>query len=285
MGSVESLSSLVDANDSKLTREIIAKLQVHPDGNAQQVIRRLAKSQQLPTKTNALAVGALQPNSEENIATLIELSGHETAQIANEALRSIRGYIPKPQELLKLKENAVTAEAKELFEKLSSSLVIPEDWKNRSVQEWISVLPQGNPERGERVFYNGQAGGCFRCHQVQGRGSEVGPDLSRIGDTLALDKLLESVIEPSRNIAPRFQSWKIVLKDGRLITGMQVGEDREGNQFYVDSTGAQHSVSPAEIEVKQADTVSIMPQNLLENLTSQELADLITYLSTLKGIN
>ena len=134
-------------------------------------------------------------------------------------------------------------------------------------------------------FYNSQAGGCFRCHQVQGRGSEVGPDLTRIGDTLALDKLLESVIEPSRNIAPRFQSWKIILEDGRLITGMKVGEDRDGNQFYVDSTGTKHSVSPAKIDVKQADTVSIMPQNLLENLTSQELADLITYLSTLKGIN
>ena len=88
-----------------------------------------------------------------------------------------------------------------------------------------------------------------------------------------------------RNIAPRFQSWKIILEDGRLITGMKVGEDRDGNQFYVDSTGTKHSVSPAEIDVKQADTVSIMPQNLLENLTSQELADLITYLSTLKGIN
>ncbi len=285
LGSVASLSSLVEANDSKLTREVIARLQVHPDGNAQQVIRRLATSQQLSTKIHALAVAALQPNSEENIASLIELSGHESTQIANEALRSIRGYIPKPFELLELKENAVTTEAKELFKKLSSSLVIPEDWKNRSVQDWISVLPQGNPERGERVFYNSQAGGCFRCHQVQGRGSEVGPDLTRIGDTLALDKLLESVIEPSRNIAPRFQSWKIILEDGRLITGMKVGEDRDGNQFYVDSTGTKHSVSPAEIDVKQADTVSIMPQNLLENLTSQELADLITYLSTLKGIN
>ena len=64
---------------------------------------------------------------------------------------------------------------------------------------------------------------------------------------------------------------------------MKVGEDRDGKQFYVDSTGQKQGISPAEIDVRQADTVSIMPQDLIKNLTVQELADVIAYLSTLKG--
>ena len=182
-----------------------------------------------------------------------------------------------------IRDSVKTEYGQELYEKLVASPEIPEEWKKRSIEGWVASLPLGDPQRGERVFFNSQSGGCFQCHRIQGRGNEVGPDLSRIGNTLALDKILESIIDPNRNIAPRFQSWKLVLDDGRLITGMKVGEDRDGKQFYVDSTGQKQGISPAEIDVRQADTVSIMPQDLIKNLTVQELADVIAYLSTLKG--
>ncbi len=283
LGSVAALSQLLSGNDSQVVREVIAKLQVHPDVKAQNVIRTIAANQSLTSETRTMAVAAMQPDSKENTDALLEFSGSEDGAVAEEALRSLRGYLPKPQELLALQENVRTEQEKSLLEKLTSSPVVPESWKKRSVADWVSVLPQGDPTRGERVFYNGQSGGCFQCHQVDGRGNEVGPDLSRIGDTLAYDKILESIVQPSRNIAPRFQAWKLILDDGRLITGMQVGEDRDGRQFYVDSHGEQHSVLPAEIDIKQADTVSIMPQDLIKNLTVQELADVVSFLSTLKG--
>ena len=283
LGSVESLTKLMEGNESQIIREIIAKLQVHPDPTGQVVIRKIAETESLPTDVHVLAVAALQPNSKENIATLLQLLESEKVAVNEEALRSLNGFTPKPGELTQLKNNVKTEYGQELYEKLVASPEIPEKWKKRSIEGWVSSLPLGDPQRGERVFFNSQSGRCFQCHRIQGRGNEVGPDLSRIGNTLALDKILESIIEPSRNIAPRFQSWKLVLDDGRLITGMKVGEDRDGKQFYVDSTGQKQGISPAEIDVRQADTVSIMPQDLIKNLTVQELADVIAYLSTLKG--
>ena len=283
LGSVPALAKLIIANDNRIVREVIAKLQVHPDADAQTVLRRVAQTETLATDIQALAVAALQPTSEENIGVLLKLAENEDAIVSEEALRSLRGYMPAPHEVSKLKEHTVTEPSKELLKKLSTSPVIPEDWKKRTIEDWVSALPPGDSKRGERVFYNSQAGGCFQCHQIHGRGIEVGPDLSRISESLTFDKILESIIEPSRNIAPRFQSWKMVLEDGRLITGMKIGEDRDGKQFYVDSTGKKHMVSPSEIDVKQVDDASIMPQDLIKNMTAQELADVITYLSTLQS--
>ena len=283
LGTVPALTELLANNEDAIAREVIAKLQVHPDGQAQNAIRGIAENRALTPNTRALAVAAMHSGSKENVDSLISLSGDTELEVAEEAYRSINGYIPLPEQILTLKRNATTEYTKELLDRILSAPNITEERKNRSLEQWSKILKPGNPQRGERIFYNGQAGTCFQCHQVKGRGNSVGPDLSRIAATLSYEKILESIIQPSRNIAPRFQSWKIVLEDGRLVTGMQVGEDREGNQFYVDSSGKQHTVVPSEIDVKQADDVSIMPQDLIKNLTEQELADVISFLVTLKG--
>ena len=106
LGSVESLTKLMESNESQIIREIIAKLQVHPDPTAQVVIRKIAEMESLPTDIHLLAVAALQPNSKENIATLLQLLESEKVAVNEEALRSLNGFTPKPGELTQLKDNA-----------------------------------------------------------------------------------------------------------------------------------------------------------------------------------
>ena len=59
---------------------------------------------------------------------------------------------------------------------------------------------QGDPRAGERIFFHLRVGGCFRCHEFEGRGYTVGPDLSTIGRSMTRERLVQSLVDPSREI-------------------------------------------------------------------------------------
>src|SRR5262249_54669207 len=74
---------------------------------------------------------------------------------------------------------------------------------------------------GRRIFFHSKLGGCFRCHRVEGRGTDLGPDLSTIGRTERRG-ILESILQPSNLVAPSYQTWRLEMADGKVLTGMLV---------------------------------------------------------------
>ena len=138
---------------------------------------------------------------------------------------------------------------------------------------------KGDAAKGKLVFEN--AGTCAKCHLVNGKGIEVGPDLSEIGNKLSKTALYESILFPSAGISHNYENWMIQKSDGRSITGVLLGETDAEIQIK-DDKGIQHNISVDEIDARKRQQVSLMPTDLHKELTTGELVDLVEYLSTLK---
>jgi putative heme-binding domain-containing protein len=141
---------------------------------------------------------------------------------------------------------------------------------------------KGNTANGQIIFE--QAGTCAKCHIVNGKGIEVGPDLSEIGNKLSKLALYESILFPSAGISHNYENWMIQKSDGRSITGVLLGETATEIQIK-DEKGIQHIIKSDEIDARKRLQISLMPADLHKELTTEELVDLVEYLSTLKKKN
>ena len=138
----------------------------------------------------------------------------------------------------------------------------------------------GDAGAGERIFFHARSAGCSRCHQIAGRGARVGPELTATAGTLSRERLIESIVRPSKEIAPHFSSWTIVTTAGKALVGMLVKEEATGEQTYADQKGELFRFKPGEIESRQAQAVSIMPDGLPQLLTVQEFRDLLAFMQS-----
>jgi putative heme-binding domain-containing protein len=122
---------------------------------------------------------------------------------------------------------------------------------------------------------------CLKCHTVRGVGGQIGPDLSVIGQKASRENLFESILYPSKAIADQFVTWNVVTKDGKSISGLIV-EETPDHVTLRDANGRDSKVSKKDIEAREKDPKSLMPDNLLAFITEDELVDLVEYLFSLK---
>ncbi len=139
----------------------------------------------------------------------------------------------------------------------------------------------GDSERGRRVFFENAAVACKNCHRIQKEGKEVGPELTTIGKKLTRAQLLESMLEPSKLIEPKYVTYLAELDDGRLLTGLLVSKD-ENEVVLKDAQDKLLRIPPKQIEQLVPQRQSLMPDLLLRDMTAQQVADLLAYLSSLK---
>ena len=143
------------------------------------------------------------------------------------------------------------------------------------------VRKEGHADKGRDVFFRTGANSCSGCHRVQGRGQWVGPDLSTIGAKYGRDELLRSVLNPSAAVSHNFRSLVIGLDDGRVLSGLPV-EDTADRLVLKTAEGERVVIRPKQVDDRKESDVSLMPEGLAETMTDQELADLLSFLSTLK---
>ncbi len=143
------------------------------------------------------------------------------------------------------------------------------------------VARQGDVEKGKAVFAG--VATCAKCHVVAGQGIEVGPNLSEIGDKLAPAAMYESILYPSAGISHNYESWLVLTDEGQTINGVLLGESADEVRIK-DDKGIVHSITADSIEEKKKLELSLMPADLHELLTEQELVDLVSYLATLKKV-
>lgn len=139
---------------------------------------------------------------------------------------------------------------------------------------------KGDIANGARIFTNASPG-CANCHVVNGRGTELGPNLSEIGTKLGKDALLESILDPSSGISFGFEAFNFVLKNGDEAYGLIASETAD--EVAVKAVGGiVTKLKKSEIDSRQQSKLSIMPAGLQAAMTPQELMDLIEYLASLK---
>lgn len=129
-----------------------------------------------------------------------------------------------------------------------------------------------SPERGRAVFEKS----CVVCHQLDGKGAIVGPQLDGVGNR-GLERIIEDVLDPSRNIDPAFRPSLVTLKDDTSITGLLRREEGEVLVF-VDTLGKEIPVPKKEIAERRESQLSLMPSNFGEVLTPEEFNDLMAFL-------
>lgn len=143
-----------------------------------------------------------------------------------------------------------------------------------------STTVPGNAANGKAIFEG--KGNCQRCHRVAGNGSRVGPDLTDIGANRRAPEIERSIVDPDAEILPQNRFIHLVTKDGTAITGRLLNQDAFTIQF-MDSKERLLSLQKSSLREFSFVEKSPMP-SYRDQLTPAELADLVSYLVSLKGI-
>lgn len=138
----------------------------------------------------------------------------------------------------------------------------------------------GDSARGQAIFEG--KGGCRQCHRVGTNGSRVGPDLSDIGALRRTVELERSLLEPNEEVLPQNRSYRAVTKQGQTITGRLLNIDTFTVQI-LDSNERLVSLQRSDLRESGFIDDSPMP-SYRDKLSTQELADVVTYLGSLKGL-
>jgi putative heme-binding domain-containing protein len=136
----------------------------------------------------------------------------------------------------------------------------------------------GDAERGKAIFES--KGQCLNCHRVQGRGSFLGPDLSEIGSERRVASLESSLVTPDDDIRVDNRTVRIKKADGTSIVGRLLNQDTYRLQI-IDSNGRLMSLEKSGLASFEIMKTSLMP-SYAGKLTTQESADVVTYLAGLK---
>jgi putative heme-binding domain-containing protein len=137
----------------------------------------------------------------------------------------------------------------------------------------------GEALRGQAVFE--AKGQCLTCHRVNGKGSRVGPDLSDIGGNRTAEALERSLLDPNASIQPVNRFVRAVTRDGKTVRGRRLNEDSYTVQI-MDEQERLVSLVKADLLEYTVIKTSAMP-SYKDTLSSDERADIIAYLLTLKG--
>ena len=169
------------------------------------------------------------------------------------------------------------------------------------------ALPQGDPARGQAVFESSK-GNCLSCHRVNGKGSLFGPDLSAVGAPPrggggrgrggggggrgggaavppvpaagpTAGQLAQSILDPNAFVSVQNRYVLLKMKDGKTITGKLLSVDTFAVQIF-DSNEKLANISKD--NVREMTMTSPMP-SYRDKLTTQELADVVSYLTSLRG--
>ena len=140
----------------------------------------------------------------------------------------------------------------------------------------------GDADRGRRFFLSDSAALCRNCHRLGETGGTLGPDLSEIGKKLKRAEILDSLLEPSKKVDPKFTTHVVLTTAGRVLTGVLVKKTDQGVGLSVLQSGKNVVIDLplSEIEEMIPQKKSLMPDGLLRGLTAQEAADLLEFLVT-----
>ena len=247
---LDEVRRLLDDADPRVRLEAVRWLCETPDPNRSSLLAEIAADSRQPAAVRAEALIGLAADAEQHTQLLNQLASSSDAAVAQEARRTLPGPANSPDD---------------------RPPVIDLDG-------WLARLDgQADALAGRRTFFHPKLGGCYRCHRVHGRGADIGPDLSDVGRRFDRRALLESILQPGKEISPRYAAWQVTLADGRSLVALLVGENG-GKHRYADAAGQVTEVDAAQVVDRKMLPLSIMPDGLVHAITDQELRDLLAYL-------
>jgi putative membrane-bound dehydrogenase-like protein len=146
--------------------------------------------------------------------------------------------------------------------------------RRKVVEDYGAALElKADSARGKAVFKKT----CATCHRLENEGVEVGPDLLSALRNKSKEQLLSDILDPSREVDPRYINYLVTTKAGRTFSGM-IAAETASSLTLRRAEKAEDTILRSQIEDIQATTKSVMPEGLEMQLTKQDVADVIAYL-------
>jgi hypothetical protein len=244
----EKLEALAAGKDGSLATEAVWTLAQRADAASQAALRKIAVDEQRDPDHRAIAVMGL---------------GHSSAG-SQEELR-----------LFARSGRYSRIAARSLGERLGEATATLDHYRAAGAEG-------GDAGAGELVFFSPRGSQCASCHRVNGRGGDVGPELTRIGAMMNRGRLVESILDPSKEVAPMFVGWRFLKTDGQVVEGRLLSEDPNVAFVLLTPKGETVKLPAKEIKDRKASELSIMPADLHKALALDDFRDLVAFLASLK---
>jgi putative heme-binding domain-containing protein len=146
--------------------------------------------------------------------------------------------------------------------------------RRKVVEEYRPALDlKGDAVRGRAVFQKT----CATCHRLGDEGHEVGPDLRAVLGNKTPEALLADVLDPNREVDPRYVNYQVTTTSGRSLTGL-LAVETPASVTLRRADKAEDTILRSQIDSMQASAQSLMPDEMEKQLNTQDLADLIAFL-------
>ncbi|MEO6289675.1 MAG: PVC-type heme-binding CxxCH protein [Ginsengibacter sp.] len=280
------LKIIVAMPDSSLGREA-ANLLVNSGGSL--LLKKVIQSNDEPTAKAALK--ALAGNGSAEGVKMVESIIKDPSvslSMREELVKMLAAGWNESERLLKLvTENQLPKELKSI-----AALALSNSYRKDIKQEALKYLPvsdsiggkslppinelaklNGNIDAGKQVF----SATCISCHKIENVGENVGPALSKIGSKLTKDALYIAIIHPDEGISFGYEGYVFKMKDGNVDAGIITSETGEAVEIALQG-GIKKKLEKSAIASRTQMKNSMMPANLYQTVTQQQLVDLVEYL-------
>ena len=169
-----------------------------------------------------------------------------------------------------------------------ADLAARESVKDWSMEDILPVteeeLAKGDLKNGKQMFVVGQ---CYKCHRIEGEGGIAGPDLTTAGRRFSPQDLVETIIKPSKAVSDQYQATVFLLESGKTVTGRIANVRPNAYMVQTDmlDPGNFTLIKVADIAGKRPATESMMPADLLNTMTREEIVDLMAYMRSVGEID
>ncbi len=283
---VDQLREMVNASDRYLPLAAVRKLAKLTAAGATSLVG-VARDHRLSVAVRAEALAALAQSSGVAASEVVALVEDENESVAIEAARVLRlmELDPASAAAIETKWRSIKDDSEQLAlaEQLAFCLRCdaPQP-RPQTLQQWQQTLATGgDPEAGRRIFYSPHAT-CSKCHTIGHSGGTLGPDLSRVAQSVDRSQIVHSILRPSDKFPPQYQAWLVLTTDGKTHTGLQLDHKAGGNIILFTTEGRNVHFKAEEIEEYAASPNSVMPNGLEANLGVSELRDLVAFIESLK---
>ncbi len=277
---LEALANLDSAGNAAVLGGVLADADA-PFALREHSANLLARANQPTTQYELLKVLPTAPARLQTIIATGLAAGPAGAEKLLEAVKAGKAsarLLQDPAVELRLKATKLPKLAERLAE-LTAGLPSPQkgmqELVNRRRESFLKA--KTDTVLGAQVF----AKNCGICHQVGGQGAKIGPQLDGVG-VRGLDRLLEDIIDPNRNVDQMFRLTTLNLKKGQVVSGLLLKE--EGAVLVLaDAQGKEVRVAKDEVDERSTSQVSPMPANFAEQITERDFNNLLAYLLSLQS--
>ena len=210
-------------------------------------------------------LGAFDRATNENIGLALVASLEKSKSFASLRVETVKPHLTNFPAVVQQKADALLA-----------SLNTDAAQQKKHIDEMLAFVKSGDVRRGQAIF-NSPKAACSACHAIGYLGGKIGPDLTRIGQIRNERDLLEAIVYPSASFVRSYEPMIVATKAGEEFSGV-LRKDSAEEVILATGPATEQRLARTDITDMRLGNVSVMPSGLAEQLTKEEIADLLAFL-------